>query len=260
ACYVPAASGRHLINLGSQPPDLRAIIKLSLCKVRSDAIHENAYRTVDSLPGYNRYILWSSAKSLHLISFAKRFGHDANFARVVGLVLNGRISTYRGDVKRIAASKVEGYYQIYEGQDTVNKVLGLIRGSKYLYPKEVNPMGIVTSKPFTHLAVIAILCDAYFSNTQGGSLATKHRKQFTSSLPDTHPTELEIPAAMLALVATAIHAALEDLTTGIRRKMDFNADFYEDVYLSHMKFLSHIRSGSIGKYHRLMANLFTQAS
>ncbi|KAH9026941.1 hypothetical protein EDB83DRAFT_2172914, partial [Lactarius deliciosus] len=248
-----------LINLGSQPLKLRAIIRLSLHKVRGDAIHKNAYHPVDSLQGYNRYVLWTSAKALHLIPYAKWFAYDFEFAKIISYVLNGCISTYQGDVKQIATSKVEGYYQLYKGQGVVNKVQGLIAGFKYIYPKKEvsgqDPMGIVKSKLFTHLAVIAMLCEAYFANGQGGSLATKHHTQFKSSLLDICPTELEIPAAMLALVATSVHA-LEDLSTGVLRRTDFNVDYYEDIYRSHMTFLSHIHKGSITKYHCLMADLY----
>ena len=42
--------------------------------------------------------------------------------------------------------------------------------------------------------------------------------------------------------------------------MDFNTDLYEDIYHSHIRFLSHIREEGVTKYHRMMAGLYSEAS
>lgn len=144
-----------MIKIRNQPAALRTIIRVGIGKVIADAVHETAYRAVDSLVGYYRHVLWSSAKSLHLLPFAKRFEKDHEFgkaiARVVCVVsliidatrltkvphcrkLNGRLSIYRGQVKRVAASKVEGYYQLLEGRDCVQRVKSLLQSSTYIYP------------------------------------------------------------------------------------------------------------------------------
>jgi len=53
--------------------------------------------------------------------------------------LNGHLSTFHGQVKRSATSKVEGFYQLLEGQGCVQKIKALILGSTYIYPtKEVS--------------------------------------------------------------------------------------------------------------------------
>jgi len=90
-------------------------------------------------------------------------------------------------------------------------------------------------------------------------LAEQHPNCFTSTL-ETHGNEPEIPAAALALVATCIHSAIDDYSSGVCKKTDFNADLYEDVYKSHIEFLKHIKTASATKYHRLMADLYTHAS
>jgi len=86
-----------------------------------------------------------------------------------------------------------------------------------------------------------------------------------------------MPAALTAAVSTAvncssflidisthlrlfkIHSALDDYSTGICIKTDFNADVYEDVYLGHMKALSNIRRTNPDGYHRLMADLYNMS-
>ena len=61
------------------------------------------------------------------------------------------------------------------------------------------------SKPYFHPAIIAVLRETYFTGIRGASLGTKYHRFFKSSIPE-HATELELPVAMLALVATAVGA------------------------------------------------------
>jgi Domain of unknown function (DUF6532) len=56
-----------------------------------------------------------------------------------------------------------------------------------------------------------------------------------------------------------IHSAIDDYSSGICKRTDFNADLYEDVYKSHIEVLKHIKTASATKYHRLMADLYTNA-
>lgn len=158
AChYIPLGQGSSLIKLTIQPENLRTIIRIAIDQVMADALHEFAYCPIDQLIGYNRRILYSIAKSLHLILYAKRFNQDRvftrNIARVVSTVLpglgsearsltivqpdqqlNSRVSNYRGQVKRNAANKVEGFYGLLEVGGRVLKVKNLLQKSMYIYP------------------------------------------------------------------------------------------------------------------------------
>ena len=131
-------------------------------------------------------------------------------------------------------------------------------------------------KPFSHPAIIAVIREAYFNNCRGGSLANNHHGRFRSSVP-ARPEELEIPIAMLALTCTAvcffvrviyteltfplqIRSVLDDYSTGIYKKTEFKADMYADIYNRLTFFIEHIKNTSINKYHRMMANLYSEAS
>jgi len=77
-----------MINIRRQPSDLRAIIRAAICRVTADAIHETAYRPADGLTAYYRLILFRSAKSLHLIPYAKRFARDEEFGKAITRVVS----------------------------------------------------------------------------------------------------------------------------------------------------------------------------
>ncbi|KAH9041105.1 hypothetical protein EDB84DRAFT_1267264, partial [Lactarius hengduanensis] len=258
AHYVPPSKGK-LINLKLQPSSLLAIIRAGINQVIGDAIHETAYRPVNTVVQHHRTILWNVAKSLKYTAYVKRLQEDFVFGSSLSRVLNGCLSAHRSAVKQVATGKVEGFYQLIEGPRSYQVVEALTVGSTYIYPTK--PV-IDRSKPFSHPAGIAVLRESFFVYSHGGSLASKYQNRFKSSLPETHPAsvELEIPGPMLALVATCIHSALDDFRSGAQKKVEFNADRYEDIYKTHMEFLSHIREGSITKYHRLMAGLYSQLS
>ncbi|KAI9451208.1 hypothetical protein BJY52DRAFT_1191125 [Lactarius psammicola] len=71
---------------------------------------------------------------------------------------------------------------------------------------------------------------------------------------DTGPTasEPELPPAMVAMAAVAIHASLEEKALGV----EFNADTYEDSYNAHVATLDEIRERNPPAYHRLMSDLY----
>lgn len=53
-----------------------------------------------------------------------------------------------------------------------------------------------------------------------------------------------------------IHSALDDYSTGICIKTEFNADVYEDVYRGHVAALTNIQRTNPDGYHRLMADIY----
>ncbi|KAF8263018.1 hypothetical protein EI94DRAFT_1704331 [Lactarius quietus] len=133
--YVPTGSGRRMVRLSKQPDDLQAIVKVTISKVIGDAVHQDAYCQINGLISYYRHILWRSAKkSLHVMPFAKQFEQDPEFGKTFAWVLNGRVSMYWGQVRRVATGKVEGYYQLLAGRKCVLKVKALLENSSYIYP------------------------------------------------------------------------------------------------------------------------------
>ncbi|KAI0756057.1 hypothetical protein C8Q80DRAFT_1078133, partial [Daedaleopsis nitida] len=72
--------------------------------------------------------------------------------------------------------------------------------------------------------------------------------------------EKEVPLAMLALVATAIHASLTEWKSGAHKTIPFSADTYLDVYNEHVITLNGIKDGNVRGYHMMMHNLYKGAS
>lgn len=65
---------------------------------------------------------------------------------------------------------------------------------------------------------------------------------------------------MVALVATALYAAIHEWHSGKHHSMEFSANVYLDVYQGHINTFHHIRERRSGAFHLMMADLYAQAS
>ncbi|TFK60874.1 hypothetical protein BDN72DRAFT_904609 [Pluteus cervinus] len=71
--------------------------------------------------------------------------------------------------------------------------------------------------------------------------------------------ELETTIPLVALSATMIHAALLCWRTGHHRHIKFNADDHYNAYTRHVLVLNTTRERKPKSFHRLMAELLTDA-
>ncbi|KAF8258062.1 hypothetical protein EI94DRAFT_1708359 [Lactarius quietus] len=118
-------------------------------------------------------------------------------------------------------------------------------------------LGIDPKKPFHHPAIVNTIWDAFFKQKWGPSIALKNHKLFCSSLDtDAAAGEVELPPAMVAMAAVAVHASLDEKISGL----DFNADTYEDSYNTFVSFLEEIRKQRLPAYHHLMSDLYKLVS
>ncbi|KAF9001298.1 hypothetical protein BDQ17DRAFT_1426593 [Cyathus striatus] len=115
-------------------------------------------------------------------------------------------------------------------KNMANDKIPAIYGLKKLDYDQKSTGEIDGGKPFQHPAIISLLIGK---------------------------NELEIPAAMLTLIATMVYACLRDWKSGeLNSRSDFSVDFLTDVYRDHIEFLGNILDGSKAKYHCMMHNLY----
>ncbi|KAG6905734.1 hypothetical protein DXG01_001084 [Tephrocybe rancida] len=250
AHYVPIQNGARNISITAQPPILKALIKIAICKATSDAMFDTAYPKVEMIPDYHHQIILDAAKSLDADALLYRLQRDT--------VLVDHISRLLG--AQITQPKIENAYNLgddVEVEEHRKIVHNLIKNGTYIYchlgPKKTL---IARTKPYQEPAIISALKEYFFSGSCR-SLASKHASRFTSRIKEGPASlELELPLPMVCMIATGIHASIDDWSTGYQKKTDFNSEVYEDVYHGHELFLNNIRAGKAGAYHRLMADLY----
>ena len=58
------------------------------------------------------------------------------------------------------------------------------------------------------------------------------------------------------LLMSQVHTSLQDWSGGCLKKMEFNADLFEDVYHGHKLFMSNICHANTKKCHHLLSSLY----
>lgn len=128
-----------------------------------------------------------------------------------------------------------------------------------------------TELPYHHEAMISGLKKGVFT----GQFRTKNLHHFESTSMK-HPEELEIPDAMVCLVATAVSLCIipasftnmfqvygslaEYRGTGLQHSLLFTEGAYEDTYRNHMKTLSDTRAVAPVALHKVLHSLYKLAT
>ncbi|KAF8986623.1 hypothetical protein BDQ17DRAFT_1335494 [Cyathus striatus] len=172
---------------------------------------------------------------------AHRFTKDPDFSKQVARLIAQHLADIRGKLENMANDKVPAIYGLEKlNYDECRKcVHDLMKQTSYIYTGEIDGR-----KPFQHPAIISLLRDGIFK-TKRKPLIADHIHCYKSTVTDgIGKNEFEIPAAMLALIATMVYTCLIDWQTGERNsRSDFSADFLADVYKDHIKFLGNILDG-----------------
>ncbi|RPD72205.1 hypothetical protein L226DRAFT_442490, partial [Lentinus tigrinus ALCF2SS1-7] len=232
------------LRLKGQRPRVKLVAKEAIQETLTNICVTNAYpEGPDKNDIFARDSLIRSAKALHDKEIAQRCKHDELYWRKLGTIPLQRISNFRGQIKKATDALVRRAYDLKQGDAL--KVLWYEEGLRYIYPYDYEAYS-------TRIFVDALM-DALFATPR--SYGYRAASRFTSSLAD-KPDEKEIPAAMLALVATALYASIDDYRSMHREPCDFKSNIFLDIYRQNIATLSQYKHDCPIKYHRLMHSLF----
>lgn len=236
-----------LINL--QPEDFKAILKEGIQSLHRYCAFRQGYIPVDAQTDHFIELLIKTSMKLKKPHYGVRLQKDVILQKEVCDLLSGRVSHYRTTIKHVAINLVSHGYKLENDElMRVRQVKDLINNDKFIFePKDDG--GINSTRPFQHPVIIDTLRGIFFKRKRGSSFAQKNRRCFPLGVSS---TELELPPAMVAIVAVAVHASLEEKAYGI----EFNADAYEDSYNIHIATLKEIEENNRPAYRRLMSDLY----
>ncbi|KAL1940481.1 hypothetical protein VTO73DRAFT_9053 [Trametes versicolor] len=244
------------LKLQDQHRRVYRVVKRSIAGLLHDVALRNAFPDGPQKHGQTVYrSLVNSAAELGYGDILKRLKKQDEYAAELCKIPSQRIPTFRGQVRKL----VEGQPCTAFGLKFGDKAKGdwLQEGFRYIYPFDYETQTIKTNKPYSPPVFLETLRVAFFKRPS--SLGFRLSKFFESSVPD-KPDEKEIPAPMLALVATALHAAIEDCKHNLTQSRDFTANDYWNVYKDHIQELSTIRHSGPLQFHVLMHGFWRQLS
>ncbi|KZT18175.1 hypothetical protein NEOLEDRAFT_1125670 [Neolentinus lepideus HHB14362 ss-1] len=253
-------NARGKLNLTTQTEEIQAVIRRAIDISLIEILTVNSYPDVTMRTKLVRDACVNAAVKLGdhykpiLIKLLDE--KQKEFVKALSNIPDARISLARGEVRDAALGQVVGHYGLIQGCG--KHVAELLKEQRYIF--SVNPhSGTVNAKePYRHPAVLAVVRQAYFQSKMAKFVATiLSLSAFSSSLKDRD--EPELPAAMVALASTAIHAAISEWSSGTVLALDFSGNGFASVYNSHIVNLNHIRTTRPNMYHDMMSWLLREA-
>ncbi|KAF8465778.1 hypothetical protein DFH94DRAFT_698694 [Russula ochroleuca] len=250
--------GSKKVMLTSQCPMLRVVIQDVMENLRADLLFKHAFpdpavalvTVKDSLLTCASHYPGASSIYRHLL-------FDDQYMAAITPLPRAQIPLFRSKVKeRCAAIVSTEFLAITLAEQRQSKALRQL--SKYIYTFS-NDSAQACKWPYRNSRIILVIRDLYFS---GGSTSFAH--QFASLFPmhlgPNGVTMCEVPILMVALVATALYAALYEWRTGVHITAGFTANAYLDVYQGHVGTFNHIQEQKPNVFKMMMADIYSQAS
>ncbi|KAJ7639596.1 hypothetical protein B0H17DRAFT_1216801 [Mycena rosella] len=211
------------IGLTAQHQELQYVLRTSIHNINIDLLFVESYRR------------WSPASPLD------------------------RVNILRGDFKRCAANCILAFFGLAElTPDQVKaRVEELLKDHRYIFSVNSQTGQLQLNQPFRGGAIRFVLKEEVFSNA---SFVTQNLDRFPAN-DKKKPEERELPAAMVALGATAVYASLLELRLlGRRQAIAFTEDAYEDTYRKHMETIHQLQVTAPKSTHKLMHELFNDVT
>ncbi|KAI9444390.1 hypothetical protein BJY52DRAFT_1194415 [Lactarius psammicola] len=235
---------------------------------------------IQFIPGTNRVILTMQVLALSfirdaLITAAGRCGpttaliytqllNDKDYLMKIVPLPCARISLFRGEVKECCSSIISTVFLAMSSKmEVACYVQAQTLNYNYTFPGGLNSAShqghVMRSKPYRNRRIIDAIHNLFFSGGRT-SFANRFNYLFPSSETLNGVTVYEVPVPMVALVATALYAALYEWRTGEHQVMEFSANSYLDVYQGHVNTLRLIQKKRGSAFRSMMANIYSQAN
>ncbi|RPD72980.1 hypothetical protein L226DRAFT_572755 [Lentinus tigrinus ALCF2SS1-7] len=250
---VPASKG-HL-KLTDQHHRVRRLVQAAIHEVLIIVCTQNAFPegTGDSV-NYARRALINAAKSVNDKDVLRRLkSDDKPYWQKLASMVTQRLSNLRGEIKKKTNSNPSSLYGLKKGDAT--HVAWLLEGLRYIYPNDYTHDKVDGSQPFAAPIFEEVLTSVFFRSPR--SLGYRLVPYFTSSLPD-KPDEKEIPAALLALVSTALYASIDDYRQLPFTSKNFTVNANLEAYQRNVQELANLKARKVTAYHRLMHGFYVQ--
>ncbi|KAN0125967.1 hypothetical protein V8E52_001174 [Russula decolorans] len=186
------------------------------------------------------------------------------FERIRADMPRARVPLFRGEVKDRCAAIIQAeFLAIRTGLSVIHLVNKELSNYNYTFPRlnNGNQLNFLPrrTRPYRNIRIINVIRDLYFG---GGahSFVNCFRSQFPVHQGNDGVVLREVPIAMVALVATALYAAIQEWRTGVQRSVEFSTNAYLDVYNGHVNTFNHIRLNQEESFHTMMTDIYRQAS
>ncbi|GJF00084.1 hypothetical protein PsYK624_163630 [Phanerochaete sordida] len=226
-----------------------------------------------------RKILLDAAEDTQQTDVRQELLANSRFLKALCVPLETRMCIFRSHFRAIMASKVGAHYGLMvssvpsRGQSirgraargeascasdaAIERLEKLFEHSRYMYPVD-STGNFKNNKPYAHPIFVDGLAEFLFASRR--PFIMKHAAAFEVEWQGDRRTE--VPAPLLALLATAVYAALLDYKNRLiinKKPADFSADAFAETYGGHLKALQEVERAKPRAYHQMLEDMFQQA-
>ncbi|KAG2748751.1 hypothetical protein P692DRAFT_20874737 [Suillus brevipes Sb2] len=299
------------VKLLDQNLETRRVVRDAIIDAKGHIIFVNAYPELVDKNQVSLQSLLTVAENRGIKAIKKRLQTDAQYAALLGSLVEPRIPLLRRDLKVAACANIDSYFRL---SNNIVKAKKLMEQHAYVYalrfdvsslcpfppsptsrsgffivfpylPSFANtqervlyriPISFLLPRPFYSLPnfplqqsnddalpigkkpyqgelLIFLLHDGVFDGAK--SIGVRFSARFVE-IARNKAKRPEVPIPLLALVATAIYAALFWKTLGSPGKFNFTGNQFSETYIFHVNFLEGLKKDAPGKFHCMMADIF----
>ncbi|KAG2124670.1 hypothetical protein DEU56DRAFT_916911 [Suillus clintonianus] len=230
------------VKLLDQNQDTKRVVKRAILEAKCHLVFVDGFPELVDKNQLSHESLLTVARELGLHEIEKRLRLDENYTTLLAALVDARIPILRRELKDDALAGVSGYFRL--GHIDTDKAKSLLVQN---VPKPIS------NKPYQGEFLIALINGRVFNGTQ--SVGVRFAQRFIE-IAKNKANRPEVPIPIVALVATAVYAALLWKSMGSPAKFSFSGNQFSETYFFHVQFLENMRDTAPRKFHRMMADIY----
>ncbi|KAG2124859.1 hypothetical protein DEU56DRAFT_916798 [Suillus clintonianus] len=230
------------VKLLDQNQDTKRVVKRAILEAKCHLVFVDGFPELVDKNQLSHESLLTVARELGLHEIEKRLRLDENYTTLLAALVDARIPILRRELKDDALAGVSGYFRL--GHIDTDKAKSLLVQN---VPKPIS------NKPYQGEFLIALINGRVFNGTQ--SVGVRFAQRFIE-ITKNKANRPEVPIPIVALVATAVYAALLWKSMGSPAKFSFSGNQFSETYFFHVQFLENMRDTAPRKFHRMMADIY----
>ncbi|KAG2153428.1 uncharacterized protein EDB93DRAFT_1248702 [Suillus bovinus] len=257
ALLIKTESGK--VKLLDQNLETHRVLQSTIVEVKCHLYFANGYPELVDKNQVALQALIVVAKKRGAHSIKEHLQSDKRYASQLSSLVDARVPILRRELKEDACAHADGYFRLGHTDTGKAAVRRLLDKFAYIYTlkfdinNEASPIG---KKPYHGELLIFLIYRQLFHSSK--SIAIKFAEHFVeiTNNKGQHP---KVPIPLLALVATAVYAALLWKLQGSSSKFNFTGNLFSETYNYHVRFLENLKKDAPAKFHCMMANIYEAA-
>ncbi|KAG1860756.1 hypothetical protein F4604DRAFT_1930076 [Suillus subluteus] len=229
------------VKLLDQNLETRKVLQSTIMEVKCHLFFTNGYPELIDKNQVTLEALIVVAENRGVHAIKECLQSDEQYASQLGSLVDARVPILRRELKEDACAHADGYFRLGHtdtGKAAARRLLdklAYIYALKFDINNEASPIG---------------------KNSR--SIAVKFVERFVE-IANNRGQRPKVPIPLLALVATAVYAALMWKSQGSSSKFNFTGNLFSETYNYHVRFLKKLKKDAPAKFHCMMADIYEAA-